>query len=46
MSTTGMLAMKEQYPQLHNGRPWRPKDIADIETLKTLIAGDSQEDRP
>jgi len=41
MSTAGMLAMKEQYPQLRNGRPWRPKDIADIETLKALVAGDT-----
>jgi hypothetical protein len=40
MSTAGMLAMKEQYPQLRKGGPWRPKDIADIETLKALVAGD------
>ena len=42
MSTAGMLAMKEQYPRLGRGRPWRPKDIADIETLKALIDGDSR----
>ena len=40
MSTAGMLAMKEQYPQLRNGRPWRPKDIADIRMLRALVAGD------
>src|SRR5258708_11397163 len=33
MSVTGMLAMKEQLPNLRNGRPWRQKDIDDIETL-------------
>jgi Aminoglycoside-2''-adenylyltransferase len=36
MSVSGMLAMKEQYPRLRNGRPWRPKDIADIEILRGL----------
>ena len=36
MSVAGMLAMKEQYPGLRNGGPWRPKDIADIQTLKAL----------
>jgi hypothetical protein len=38
MSAAGMLAMKEQYPGLRNGRPWRPKDIADMEMLKALLA--------
>ncbi|HEX8510919.1 MAG TPA: hypothetical protein VF635_15650 [Propionibacteriaceae bacterium] len=38
MSVAGMLAMKEQYPGLRNGRPWRPKDIADIKTLRALLA--------
>lgn len=38
MSTAGMLAMKEQYPHLRNGGPWRPKDVADIQTLKALVA--------
>lgn len=39
MSATGMLAMKQQFPTLHNGRPWRKKDRADIETLEALIRG-------
>ena len=39
MSAQGMLAMKEQYPKLRNGHPWRRKDIADIETLKAMVAG-------
>ena len=39
MSATGMLAMKEQFPALRHGRPWRDKDRADIETLGTLIRG-------
>lgn len=34
---SGMLAMKEQFPQ-RNGRPWRLKDIADIEILRGLAA--------
>lgn len=38
MSVSGMLAMKEQYPSLRNGRPWRQKDIDDIETLRHLAA--------
>jgi hypothetical protein len=38
MSVSGMLAMKEQFPHLRNGRPWRQKDIADIETLRGLAA--------
>jgi hypothetical protein len=38
MSVSGMLAMKEQFPRLRNGRPWRPKDIADIEILRGLAA--------
>jgi hypothetical protein len=38
MSVAGMLAMKEQYPNLRNGRPWRPKDIGDMETLRRLAA--------
>ena len=36
MSVAGMLAMKEQFPQLRNGRPWREKDIADIAILRRL----------
>jgi hypothetical protein len=38
MSISGMLAMKEQFPHLRNGRPWRQKDIDDIETLRRLAA--------
>jgi len=38
MSVAGMLAMKEQYPHLRNGGPWRPKDIEDIEVLRKLAA--------
>lgn len=36
MSVAGMLAMKEQYPTLRNGRPLRDKDIADIAILRRL----------
>jgi hypothetical protein len=39
MSVSGMLAMKEQYPQLRNGRPWRQKDISDMEILRGLASG-------
>lgn len=39
MSVSGMLAMKEQYPNLRNGGPWRAKDIADIEILRRLGEG-------
>jgi hypothetical protein len=38
MSASGMLAMKEQFPHLRNGRPWRQKDIADIEVLRGLAS--------
>jgi hypothetical protein len=38
MSVAGMLAMKEQYPHLRNGRPWRQKDIDDIKVLRRLAA--------
>ena len=38
MSVSGMLAMKEQYPRLRNGRPWRQKDIDDIKVLRRLAA--------
>lgn len=37
MSVAGMLAMKQQFPTLLNGRPWRPKDIADIAILRGLL---------
>jgi Aminoglycoside-2''-adenylyltransferase len=36
MSVAGMLAMKEQFPRLRNGGPWRQKDIADIGILRGL----------
>ncbi len=36
MSAAGMLAMKEQYPRLRNGRPWRQKDIDDMVVLRRL----------
>ncbi len=39
MSVAGMLAMKEQFPGLRNGRPWRDKDIEDIAVLRRLSAG-------
>jgi hypothetical protein len=38
MSVSGMLAMKEQFPHLRHGGPWRQKDIDDIETLRRLAA--------
>ena len=38
MSVSGMLAMKEQFPHLRNGRPWRQKDIDDIKTLRRLAS--------
>jgi hypothetical protein len=38
MSASGMLAMKEQFPHLRSGQPWRQKDIADIEILRGLAA--------
>ena len=38
MSVAGMLAMKEQYPRLRNGGPWRQKDIDDIRVLRGLAA--------
>ena len=43
MSVSGMLAMKEQFPHLRNGRPWRQKDIDDIKTLRRLaVEGDAR----
>ena len=38
MSVAGMLAMKEQYPRLRNGGPWRQKDADDIKVLRRLAA--------
>jgi Aminoglycoside-2''-adenylyltransferase len=43
MSVAGMLAMKEQYPHLRNGGPWRQKDIDDIEVLRALAAGSASD---
>jgi Aminoglycoside-2''-adenylyltransferase len=43
MSISGMLAMKEQFPRLRNGRPWREKDIGDIEILRRLAAEERAE---
>lgn len=40
MSVAGMLAMKEQYPRLRNGRPWRDKDRADADLLRTMLGAD------
>lgn len=38
MSVAGMLAMKEQFPTLRNGRPWRDKDVGDIAVLRALLS--------
>ena len=38
MSASGMLAMKEQFPGLRHGRPWRPKDITDMAILRGLAS--------
>ena len=38
MSVAGMLAMKEQFPHLRNGRAWRQKDIDDLKILRGLAA--------
>jgi hypothetical protein len=38
MSVAGMIAMKEQFPHLRNGRPWRQKDIDDLKILRGLAA--------
>ena len=37
MSVAGMLAMKDQYPRLRNGGPWRQKDIDDMVALRSLV---------
>jgi len=39
MSASGMPAMKEQSPHLHNGRPLRREDIADVEIRRKPTAG-------
>jgi hypothetical protein len=38
MSVAGMIAMKEQFPHLRNGGPWREKDINDLKILRGLAA--------
>src|SRR5947209_5753491 len=38
MSVAGMLAMKEQFPTLRHGKPWRAKDQTDVEVLRVLAA--------
>lgn len=38
MSVEGMLAMKEQYATLRNGRPLRDKDVRDLVALRQLLA--------
>ena len=38
MSVAGMLAMKEQFPTLRNGKPWRAKDKIEIEMLRVLAS--------
>jgi hypothetical protein len=42
MSVVGMIAMKEQFPRLRNGRPWRQKDIDDLKILRRLAADGAQ----
>jgi len=37
MSVEGMIAMKEQYGGLRNGKPLREKDIGDLELLRGLL---------
>jgi hypothetical protein len=45
MSVSGMLAMKEQFPRLRNGRPWRQKDITDMEILRRLASAEMTDGR-
>ncbi|MGN9912742.1 nucleotidyltransferase domain-containing protein [Phytohabitans sp. LJ34] len=45
MSASGMLAMKEQFPHLRHGRPWRQKDIGDMEILRGLLATETADNR-
>jgi hypothetical protein len=45
MSVSGMLAMKEQFPHLRNGQPWRQKDLADIEVLRGMVTGEQTDNR-
>jgi hypothetical protein len=43
MSIEGMLAMKEQFPTLRNGRPLRDKDVADIAIMRGLLCGQGKQ---
>ncbi|MCW6009205.1 hypothetical protein K1W54_32380 [Micromonospora sp. CPCC 205371] len=45
MSVSGMLAMKDQFPRLRNGRPWRQKDITDMEILRGLASSEKTDGR-
>jgi hypothetical protein len=45
MSVSGMLAMKEQFPRLRNGRPWRQKDITDMAILRRLASAETTDGR-
>jgi hypothetical protein len=42
MSIEGMLAMKEQFSTLRNGRPLRDKDIVDIEIMQGLLRSEAK----
>ena len=46
MSIEGMLAMKEQYAALRNGKPLRSKDRSDIEVLRSLIDTSRRSNHP
>ena len=46
MSIKGMLAMKEQYASLRNGKPLRTKDRSDIEVLRSLDNTSHRSNRP
>ncbi|WNV87018.1 nucleotidyltransferase domain-containing protein [Umezawaea sp. Da 62-37] len=39
MSAAGMLTMKEQFPHLRGGRPWRDKDVVDVGLLRSMLGG-------
>ena len=44
MSAEGMLAMKEQFSQLRNGKPIREKDARDLILLRELVSGSTSTD--
>ena len=46
MSISGMLAMKEQFPRLRNGAPWREKDVADLAILRGLMSTEGIDGAP